>query len=95
MPLGLDQTAFLKPYVEAAVDVGVWALAGTATDLAKLPVKPLGYSVSLTRPRVLLPLHECSWISCFKLIHSLFCLHECCRCELALDEDSRTTFETG
>ncbi|KEH29111.1 transmembrane protein, putative [Medicago truncatula] len=30
---------------------------------AKLPVEPPGYSVSLTRPGVLLPLHECSWIS--------------------------------
>jgi len=95
MSLGLGQTAFLEPYLEVAVDVGVRALARTVADPAKLPVKPPGYSASLTRPRVLLPLHECSWISCFKLICSLFCLHECCRCELALDEDSRTTFETG
>ena len=94
MSLGLDQTTSLEPVIETVVDVGVRALVGTAADPAKLPVKPPG-TVSLTRPRVLLPLHECSWISYFKLIHSLFCLHECCRCELALDEDSQTTFETG
>jgi len=64
MSLGLGQTASLEPVVEAAVDVGVRALAGIAVDSAKLPVKPPRYSVSLTRPRVLLPLHECSWISC-------------------------------
>ena len=64
MSLRLGQTVSLKPVVEAAADVGVRALAGTAADSAKLPVKPLGYSVSLTQPGVLLPLHECSWISC-------------------------------
>jgi len=64
MSLGLGQIAFLEPVVEAAVDVGVRPFAGTATDSAKLLVKPPGYSVSLTRPGVLLPLHECSWISC-------------------------------
>ena len=60
MSLGLGQTASLKPVVEAVVDVGVQALAGTATDFAKLPMKLPGYSVSLTRPGALLPLHECS-----------------------------------
>jgi hypothetical protein len=64
MSLGLGQTASLEPVVEAAVDVGVRALAGTATDPVKIPMKPPGYSVSLTRPEVLLPLHKCSWISC-------------------------------
>jgi len=64
MSLGLSQSASLDPVVEDAVDIGVRALAGTAADNVKLPVKPLGYSVSLTRPGVLLPLHECSWISC-------------------------------
>jgi len=62
--LGLGQTASLEPVVEAAIDIGVRALAGTAADSTKLPVKPPGYLVSLTRPGVLLPLHECSWISC-------------------------------
>ena len=95
MSLGLGQTASLEPVVEAAIDVGVRALAGIEADSAKLPVKPPGYSVSLTRPRVLLPLHECSWISCSNWYVLSFCLHECCRCELALDEDSRTTFGTG
>ena len=64
MSLGLGQTASLDPVVEAAVDVGVRSLAGTTADSTKLPVKSPGYSVSLTRPEVLLPLHECSWISC-------------------------------
>jgi len=64
MSLGLGQTAFLEPVAKAVADVGVRVLAGTAANSAKLPVKPPGYSVSLTRPRVLLPLHECSWISC-------------------------------
>jgi len=95
MSLGLGKTASLEPVVEAAVDVGIWALAGTAADSAKLPMKPPGYSVSLTRYGVLLPLHECSWISCSNLYVLSFCLHECCRYELALNEDSRTTFETG
>jgi len=43
MSLGLGQTASLEPVVEAIVDVGVRALAGTATDSTKLPVKPPGY----------------------------------------------------
>jgi len=60
MSLGLGQTASLEPVVEATVDVGVRALAGIEADFVKLP----GYSVSLTRPGVLLPLYECSWISC-------------------------------
>ena len=60
MSLGLGQTASLEPIVEAAVDVGVRALAGIEADSAKLPVKPPGYSASQTRPGVLLPLHECS-----------------------------------
>ena len=64
MSLRLGQTVSLKPVVEATVDVGVRPFAGTTADSAKLPVKPPGYSVSLTRPGVLLPLHECSWISC-------------------------------
>ena len=64
MSLRLGQTVSLKPVVEAAADVGVRALAGIEVDSAKLPVKPPGYLVSLTRPGVLLPLHECSWISC-------------------------------
>ena len=64
MSLGLGETASFEPVFKAAVDVGVWVLAGTATDSAKLPVMPPGYSASLTRPGVLLPLHECSWISC-------------------------------
>jgi len=64
MSLGLGQTASFEPVLKAAVDVGVWVVAGTATDSAKLPVKPPGYSASLTRPGVSLPLHECSWISC-------------------------------
>jgi len=63
MSLRSGQTASLEPVVEAAVDVGVQALAGTVADSAKLPVRPPGYSVSLTRPRVLLPFQECSWIS--------------------------------
>jgi len=64
MSLGLGQTASLEPVVEAAVDVGVRALAGIKVDSAKPPVKPRGYLVSLTRPGVLLTLQECSWISC-------------------------------
>jgi len=64
MSLGLGETASFEPVFKAAVDVGVWVLAGTATDSAKQPVMLPGYSASLTRPRVLLPLHECSWISC-------------------------------
>ena len=64
MSLGLGQTASLEHVVEAAVDVGVWAFAGTAADSVKLPVKLPGYSVSLTQPGALLPLHECSWVSC-------------------------------
>jgi len=95
MSLGLGQTASFEPVLKAAVDVGVWVVAGTATDSAKLPVKPPGYSASLTRPGVSLPLHECSWISCSNWYVLSFCLHECCRCELALDEDSQTTFETN
>jgi len=70
-------------------------LDGIEADSAKLPVKPPGYSVSLTRPGVLLPLHECSWVSCSNWYVLSFCLHECCRCELALNEDNQTTFETG
>jgi len=62
--MGLGQTASLEPVVEAADDVGVRALARIGADSAKLPVKPQGHSVSLTWPGVLLPLHECSWISC-------------------------------
>jgi len=62
-------------------------LDGIEADSAKLSVKPPGYSVSLTRPRVLLPLHECLWISCSNWYVLSFCLHECCRCELALNED--------
>jgi hypothetical protein len=46
--LGLGQTASLEPVVEAAVDVGVRALAGTTADSAKVLVKPPGCSVSLT-----------------------------------------------
>jgi len=60
MSLGLGQTASLEPVVEAAVDIGVQAFAGTAADSMKLLVKPPGYSVSLTRSGVLLSLHECS-----------------------------------
>ena len=90
MSLGLGQTASLEPVVEA-VDIGVRALDGTA----KLPVKLPGYPFFLTRPGVLLPLHECSWISCSNIYVLSFCLHECCKCELTLDENSRTTFETG
>jgi hypothetical protein len=90
MSFGLGQTASLEPVVEA-VDIVVRALAGTA----KLPVKLPGYSISLTRPGVLLPLRECSWISCSNRYVLSFCLHECCKCELTLDENSRTTFETG
>ena len=77
MSLRLGQTVSLKPVVEAAVDVGVRALAGIEADSAKLPVKPPGYSVSLTRPGVLLPLHECSWISCSNWYVLSFCLHKC------------------
>jgi len=95
MSLGLDQTTSLEPVIETVVDVGVRALAETAVDFAKLPVKPPGYSVSLTRPGVLLPFHECSWISCSNRYVLSFCLDKCCRCELALDEDSQTTFEMG
>jgi len=45
MSLGLGQTASLEPVVEAAIDVGVRALAGTATNPVKIPMKPPGYSV--------------------------------------------------
>jgi len=95
MSVGLGQIVSLEPVVEAAVNVGVRALAIIEADSANLPVKPPAYSVSLTRPGVLLPLHECSWISCSNWYVLSFCLHECCRCELALNEDNRTTFETG
>ena len=95
MSLGLGQTASLEPVVEAAIDVGVRALAGTVADPVKILVKPPGYSVSLTQPGVLLPLHERSWISCSNIYVLSFCLHECCNCELTLDENNRTTFETG
>jgi len=64
MSVGLGQIVSLEPVVEAAVNVGVRALAIIEADSANLPVKPPAYSVSLTRPGVLLPLHECSWISC-------------------------------
>jgi hypothetical protein len=53
MSLGLDQTASLEPVVEAAVDVGARALAGTVADSVKLLVKPPGCSVSLTQSGVL------------------------------------------
>ena len=43
MSLGLGETASFEPVFKAAVDVGVWVLAGTATDSTKLPVKPPGY----------------------------------------------------
>jgi len=95
MSLVLVQTASLEPVVEAAIDVGILALAETAADPAKLPVKPPGYSVSLTRPGVLLPPRECSWISCSNRYVLSFCLHECYKCELTLDENSQTTFETS
>jgi hypothetical protein len=95
MSLGLGQIASLEPVAEAVVDVGVQTLAGTATDSMKLLVKPPGYSASLIWPGVLLPLHECSWISCSKRYVLSFCLHEFCKCELTLDENNRTTFETG
>ena len=59
--------------------VGVWALAEIVADSNS-------YSIFLTRFGVLLPR---------MLVDFLFnLLHECCRCELTLDEDSRTTFET-
>jgi len=66
-----------------------WALAGTAADFAKLPVIPTRCSVSLTRLGVLLPLHECSWISRLNWYVLSFYLHECCKCELTLNEDVR------
>ena len=53
MSLGLDQTASLEPVVEAAVDVGARALAGTVADSVKLPVEPPRCLVSLTQPGVL------------------------------------------
>jgi hypothetical protein len=85
MSLGLGQTAFLEPVVEAAVDVGVRALAETMA----------GPTSETTR--VLSP-SDSAWsvvISCSDwYVHSI-CLHEFCRCELALDEDSQTTFETN
>jgi len=46
MSLGLGQTTSLEPVVEAAVDVGVRAFAGTATDSVKLPVRVLSLSNS-------------------------------------------------
>jgi hypothetical protein len=64
MSLGLGQTASLEPVVETTVDVGFRALARTTADPVKPPLKPPGYSVSLTRPGVLLPLHECSLHEC-------------------------------
>jgi len=64
MSLGLGQTASLEPVVEVAVDVSVRTHDGTAADSAKLPMRPPGYSVSLTGLGVLLPVHEYSWISC-------------------------------
>jgi len=81
MSLGLGQTASLEPIVEAVVDVGVRAFAGTTADSVKQP----GYSVSLNRPRVLLSLHECSWISCSNRYVVSYCLHEWYRCEFTLD----------
>jgi len=62
--MSLGQTASLWPIVKATVDVGVRALAETAADSSRLPVKPPGYSVFLIQPKVLLPLHKCSWICC-------------------------------
>jgi len=47
-----------EPVVEAVVDVGVGAFAGTVASPAKLPVRLPGYSAFLTRPAVLSPLHE-------------------------------------
>jgi len=89
MSLGLGQTASLEPVVEAAIDVGVRALAGTAANSARLPMKPPGYSVFPIRPGVFFTSSRMFMDFLFKL------LHECCRCELTLDEDSRTIFETG
>ena len=72
MSLGLGQTAFLEPYLEVAVDVGVRALAGIEADSAKLPMKPPGYSVSLTRPGVLFTSSQMLMDFLFKLICSFF-----------------------
>jgi len=62
MSLGLGQTASLEPVVEDALDVGIRAFV--TADSVKLPVKPPGYLVSLTRSGALLSLRECSWIPC-------------------------------
>ena len=72
MSLGLGQTASLEPIVEAAIDVGVRALAGIEADSAKLPVKPSEYSVSLTCPRVLFTSSRMLVDFLFKLICSFF-----------------------
>jgi len=72
MSMGLGQTASLEPVIEAVVDVGVRALAGIEADSAKLPMKPPGYSVSLTRPGVLFTSSRMLVDFLFKLICSFF-----------------------
>jgi len=85
MSIGLGQTASLEPVVEAALDVGVRAFA--AADSVKLPVKPLGCSVSLSWPRALSSLHEYSWI--------LIVYTSVVGASRLWTFDSQTTFETG
>jgi hypothetical protein len=65
--IGISQTASLEPVVEAAVDVGVRALPGTAVK----SMKPPGYSVSLTRPGVFVTFSRMLVDLLFKLIRSL------------------------
>ena len=72
MSLGLGQIASLELIFEAAIDVGVWAVAGTALDSAKLPVKPPSYSVPLTRPRSVVTSSRMLVDFLFKLIRSFF-----------------------
>ena len=74
-----------EPVVEVVVDMVVEAFVGTAADYAQLPAKLPGYSTSLTRLGVSLPLHEARGSLFQTDTFSLFCLHECCRCELTLD----------
>ena len=88
-----------EPIVEVVVDfvaeMVVGAFAETAADSAQLPAKLPGYSTSLTRPEVLSPLHEARGSLVQTDTFSLFCLHECCRFELALGEDVGPLFEAN
>ena len=65
----------------------VGAFVETVEDSAQLLAELPGYSTSLTRPVVLSPLHEAHDSLVQTDSFSFSYLHECCTCELDLDED--------